>query len=459
MRRSPSLLLLVSLWLPAGMAVAAPKYQLVNATEFGKAFVAHRTDVRTLTAALRLTLGDITAYLGSAPSSYRAYSDSRDPSSGGATFLAHAGGGLANAGGVSLKGLVTCKVGQKGTSVAVVMIRADAPANEFGRLLKPEAQGAPAAPASNDGKAIATGHAPLHTYSFPDGTGTIGLAEGWSTNAQSCLRMVQMQGPGHEGITMGATFTIATPGARYRAPGALVSQFTTPAEVLQAVMPQLSQMGMGRGEPMRELDSVVTVADQQPFSARGKLAILRWGVTETGNNGSRAHYKVFGQVAITPLNATSFTMRLTGARAPDASFERDLPVMLQMINSLKTNDAQIRARNAQGLAAQKNWFNNQQKAHKQQVAAFDAHNRQWEASEKAFDERNQRVEDAQNTRARSNDNFDELIRGYRTVEDTETGIKTSVDLGNVDKIVEDLNLHDPGRYREIPLRDEVDPVR
>jgi hypothetical protein len=452
MRCSPSLLLLVPLWLPAGLAVAAPKYQIVNTTEFGKAFVAQRQDARTLSAALRLTLSDITAYLGSAPSSYRAYSDTRDASSGGATFLA-------NAGGVALKGLVTCKVGQKGTRVAVVMIRADAPPNEFGRLLNPEAPNTPAAPASADGKAIATSHAPLRTYSFPDGTGTIGLAEGWSTNGESCLRMVQLQGPVNEGITMGASFSIVTPGARFRAPGALVAQFTTPAEVLQAVMPQLSQMGMRQGEPMRELDSVVTVADQQPYSPRGKLAILRWGVTESSNNGSRAHYQVFGQVALTPLNANSFTMRLTGARAPDASFEHDLPVMLEMINSLKTNDAQIRARNGQGLAAQKNWFANQQKAHKQQVAAFDAHNRQWEASEKAFDERNQRVEDAQNTRARSNDNFDELIRGYRTVEDTETGIKKSLDLGNVDKIVDDLNEYDPGRYREIPLRDEVDPLQ
>ena len=61
--------------------------------------------------------------------------------------------------------------------------------------------------------------------------------------------------------------------------------------------------------------------------------------------------------------------------------------------------------------------------------------------------------------SRRNDNFDELIRGYRTVEDTQTGEKRSMDLGNVDKIVDDLNEHDPGRYREIPLRDEVDPLR
>jgi hypothetical protein len=28
----------------------------------------------------------------------------------------------------------------------------------------------------------------------------------------------------------------------------------------------------------------------------------------------------------------------------------------------------------------------------------------------------------------------------------------------VDKIVDDLNEHDPGRYRQIPLRDEADPL-
>lgn len=60
--------------------------------------------------------------------------------------------------------------------------------------------------------------------------------------------------------------------------------------------------------------------------------------------------------------------------------------------------------------------------------------------------------------ARGHDDFDELIRGYRTVEDTQTGVKHSVDLGNVDKIVDDLNESDPGRYRQIPLRDEADPL-
>jgi hypothetical protein len=59
---------------------------------------------------------------------------------------------------------------------------------------------------------------------------------------------------------------------------------------------------------------------------------------------------------------------------------------------------------------------------------------------------------------RSNANFDEMIRGYRTVEDTATGDKTSVDLGDVHQVVQNLNYSDPGRYKEIPLRDELYPL-
>lgn len=59
---------------------------------------------------------------------------------------------------------------------------------------------------------------------------------------------------------------------------------------------------------------------------------------------------------------------------------------------------------------------------------------------------------------RSITDFDETIRGIRTVEDTQTGEKTSVNLGDVHQIVDNLNEHDPGRYKEIPLRDEMFPL-
>jgi hypothetical protein len=50
------------------------------------------------------------------------------------------------------------------------------------------------------------------------------------------------------------------------------------------------------------------------------------------------------------------------------------------------------------------------------------------------------------------------MRGYRTVEDSQTGERRSVDYLNLDEIVDDLNKGDPDRYRQIPLGDELHVV-
>lgn len=52
---------------------------------------------------------------------------------------------------------------------------------------------------------------------------------------------------------------------------------------------------------------------------------------------------------------------------------------------------------------------------------------------------------------------DEIIRGYRAVEDTQTGQQADVNLEDAHAIVDKLNEGDPGRFIEIPLRDELDP--
>lgn len=50
---------------------------------------------------------------------------------------------------------------------------------------------------------------------------------------------------------------------------------------------------------------------------------------------------------------------------------------------------------------------------------------------------------------------DEGIRGYRKVYDTKTGEESDINLGDVNGVVNALNEADPGRYVQIPLRDEV----
>jgi hypothetical protein len=65
----------------------------------------------------------------------------------------------------------------------------------------------------------------------------------------------------------------------------------------------------------------------------------------------------------------------------------------------------------------------------------------------------QTTQNRQQAEQRMADNWTEAFRGTRVVEDTRTGTRAHVPLGDSAEIVERLNRHSPGRYREIPLRD------
>lgn len=453
--RSPSLAsrgLLLASWLAAMQFACSaradgPEYRTVKATEFGKSLLAERTDAKTLTAALQLTRTDLTRYFGAAPSVFSAFADSKDPQSGGATFLVSAQGG-------QLKGLVTCQVGDAKTRVAVSYIRADAPAAEWGRLVQqpPAAAASPAAAApvpppepTGPAPVTATGvaHVPLRSYNFPDGTGSVGLAEGWTTDAQSATHLALLHGPNDELVSVGASYSVQGPRSTLpRGPTALVAQYGPPIEVFAALVPQFSQMSLRQNGPSLTLDHLTKVADENAGPKR-QVSVLRYGITETAPGGARKHYQAMGWVGVSPMPPGMFMVTLTQVRAPDATFEKMKPLMFQMVNSIKTNDAVIQRKSSAQLSAQRQRFDAQQARMRSQQAANDAQHKQYY--------------ERQNETARRNDNFDEYIRGVRTVEDTQTGVKTSVDLGNVDKVVDTLNEHDPGRYRQIPLRDEVHP--
>jgi hypothetical protein len=150
------------------------------------------------------------------------------------------------------------------------------------------------------------------------------------------------------------------------------------------------------------------------------------------------------QLEVYPLGPGAWAFFATQLTAPQETFKQDLPVMLAQCNSLKENAAVIQQKTRENIAAQNQRFAAMQAANKQVQDAFDAKNRSWE--------RDQLI------RSRSNTDFDETIRGYRTVEDTRTGERASVDLGNVHDVVEGLNRYDPDRYKEIPLRDELYPL-
>jgi hypothetical protein len=463
------LLVLGTALLPSGCKSrpdAPPEYRTVKSTDFGKSLVLERKDAKTLQAALQLTEADLTRYFGVAPSIFRAFADSQNPRSGGATFVVDAKGGR-------VKGLVTAEVGDAVAHVAVAYLRADAPKEEWARLTQlPATEGVPAGPApsapsmtaasaaaqsrNSQGATVAQmGHVPLRTYDFPDGTGSVGLAEGWTTEARTGTRAALLKGPDGAQISVGGMYTLLNPRSTLpRGPTAVFASYGPPIEVYAAVVPQFSKLSARQGGPSRMIDHLTKVADQD----NGRLSVLRYGLTETQPSGAARHYTAMAWVGVGGAPGSALlTLTLTELRAPDSTFERDKPVMFEMLHSLKENVGAVQRKSSRELAQQKQQFDAQQARMRAQQAANDVQHKQYWDKQKAVEDDRKAVAVRQNEQARGNDNVDEYVRGIRTVEDTQSGVKTSVDLGNVDKLVDTLNEKDPGRYRQIPLRDEAHP--
>jgi hypothetical protein len=417
--------------LPAG-------YSVVSTTDAGRALAAQKQGTATVTSALRSTFSDLSGYFDGKPTIVRGYQDTQDSSSGGASFTA-------NLNGQPVKGLVSCKLNQSGAgasmaSVAVLYCKATATPADWKKLMAPAGGGASAGPA--DAAAIT-----LHDYQFADGTGSIGLADGWTTNAQTCHGMFIVTGPADQVITMQLNVTVVTPNSTSvrmnQQLNANAVRMGGQPRPLGLYVAQMSAQRQRKGGTAFTLDHLTEIRQTKPMLPKGRAAFANYGISVV-ENGQPKHRLVLALMEVDPVGNDSFMFGMSTAGAPDATFKSDLPTMLAIMNSLKENAAVFQQQTQQQIARQNQWFAAQQASQRKVQAAYDDYNKDMATNSII--------------RARSDDNFDEVIRGVRTVEDTSTGEKTSVDLGNVDNIVDNLNYAQPGRYKEIPLRDEADPL-
>jgi hypothetical protein len=146
------------------------------------------------------------------------------------------------------------------------------------------------------------------------------------------------------------------------------------------------------------------------------------------------------------------------ASAPTRTFERDLPAMLAEAFSMSENADAVMAKSRREIAAANALADSQRAANARIVDARMTASRAAGAATDARIRSTENIERDAEIRQRSAADFDEVIRGERTVEDTQTGERTRVDLGDVHDIVDHLNEADPGRYKEVPLRDEMYPM-
>jgi hypothetical protein len=487
---------------PAGYTVEA-------STDFGKSLVTQKPNVTTVEAALLVVFPDLETYFGNRPMIGSAYQDAHDPTSGGATF-----GATFN--GQAVRGIVSCKVHDGGASVAVVFGRTDAPKAEWEKLMKSPAQAggaapAPAAPAGPEtvvpgtppDSANAAG--PLSEYDYADGTATLGLASGWTTQCQSALDPAGIAGPANQFILLHNSANVCTPdspqvkqrqqlldmqakNAAFYAqrgftlpapkplPPLLVAPFTDPMTAVQNMIPQFSKRSEFNNGPTIALDRIISSQDLPSPLPNGKRALINYLMTRT-LNGQSDSYHVQIVLVTAPLGGASpptawMWFARYSVQAPAATFDHDLPIMMAMVNSEKVDQARAmqvaQARNQQMqqmgqqmLAASRA---QQQASYEQfqrdQQTRADIHQQQMDQTQAGYDAHNQQFSDYELQRSRNAADFNESIIGTRTIYDTVTGQSGYANLTDVNGVVDSLNQAalDPNRFVQIPLRDQLYPL-
>lgn len=417
--------------LPAG-------YTALASTATGRALFAQKTDATTVQAALRGTLADLATVFDGKPKVAGAFADAKQGQQGGASFTGTIKG-------QAIKGFILCGIGDKGAAMSIVYDAADAPQADWAQL---------------------TGALPQNvkwtSYDIGNGAGSISLPADWKLGRTTQLGAVMATGPKGQAVDLGDGAEIVTPDnwlvkgyeqqvAQARAYGGqapppfsmFVAPYGTPEDDLKNLVPQFSTFSQRAGGPALKLEAILKSVPVQSFSPNGTAARILYTAIRT-THGRAEHLRAWIQIDAYQLSQTSWGIMFSGLSGPEATFASDMPIMMQISQSWKLNDAVVQQHTQQQIAQQN-----------QRFAAFEG---AMKAKSDAFDGYMADVRKNELIQQRSNDNFDEIIRGYRTVEDTETGDKTSVDLNNVDGVVNSLNASDPGRYIQIPLRDEADPL-
>ena len=188
---------------PLGLGAAPAGYTVAVSTGPGKSLVTEKPNIASVKAALEATLPDLAGYFGQRPAIGSAYQNAKDTSSGGATFSSTLDGH-------AVRGIISVKLRDGSAKVAIVFGRADAPKREWEKLMTAPAQQASTTAPAKKGQAGRTSAAnvALTEYDYPDGTGSIGLPEGWTTQAQSAADGVAIKGPANQVIFVHNAVTV-----------------------------------------------------------------------------------------------------------------------------------------------------------------------------------------------------------------------------------------------------------
>jgi hypothetical protein len=404
----------------AGNSSGGPaNYDVLASVPSGKALFALKLGIESAKRGVLAALHDLSKTFDDKPAIAGAFGDANDKQCQ-ASFTAKLKG-------QPVKGTVLCGTGPKGAAVTIIYARADAPMSEIGTLLN-------ALPTPSN----------WVNHPLPGGSGTIQLPSDWRLKEAAQLGSVTALGPTGQIIGLGIGGEVTDPrspfAAQVRASGLLVAPYSDPVTTLRNLSPQLSVLSQRTGGPAIRLNNILTNSPDAPQIPGGQAAWIKAGFT-MGNAQRSTNVLEILRLECYPLGQFAWGFYTSYATAPEATFDSDLPVMIQIAKSWKLNDQQVMDNSHQMIEAQNRSF-----------AAFE---HSMKERNQAFDSYMQSVRNSERVRERSNADFDEVIRGYRTVEDTQTGDRRDVNLGYSKEIVDKLNEKEGyARYKEIPLRDQ-----
>jgi hypothetical protein len=469
-------------------------YTVITSTASGKSIATQKPNVTRLNDAFIATFSDLATYFGTRPTLDSAVQNAKDPTVGNATFSVTLNG-------QNNRGIVSCKLHDGSASISIVYGQADAPKSDWDKLMAPPAPTAAPAPQQAAAPAqpgeVAAANIPLTEYDYPDGTGSIGLATGWTTQSQSADDPTAVVGPADQTVMLHSSVMVMTPDSPVVAqrqrlqsqtqqmeqnmpqyhpkplPPLLVAPLTDPATAVQNMIPQFSKRSEFNNGPSFTLDKIISSQDAPCKLPGGKRAVIDYLLTKT-SNGQSTTYHVKANLITAPIQGNGAWMWFVAgsATAPQATFDQDLPIMLAIAKSEKVNQdkaSQIAAqRNQQNIqtgqamiAAQQKQFDANYAMNEQNFQTRqDIYKQQQAQTEAGYAAHNQQFNDYELQRSRNAADFNESIIGTRTIYNTVTGESGYANLTNVNAVVNGLNQAalDPTQWIQIPLRDQLYPL-
>ncbi|MGH7969763.1 MAG: hypothetical protein ACREIC_13650, partial [Limisphaerales bacterium] len=377
---------------PDVVANRLPGYDVLASAGTGRTLFMATADTQSAKQGVLRAVHDLARVFDAKPAIEGAFGDERDKQCY-SSFSAKQNG-------QAVKGFVVCGIGERGAAITVVYNRVGAPVQDTATLMA-------ALPVPSK----------WVTHQLPGGSGVIQLPPEWKLTQSTTLGSVVAEGPNGQNVGLGIGAEVVDPNsfiaAQVRAAGTmLVAPYSDPVTALKNLAPQLSQMSQRKGGPALQLDKIISTSPAKAQLPNGQAAwiLSRWIKV---SNGKSEAVRELSVLECYPVGNLAWGLYASYGSGPEATFDRDLVTMMQIAKTWKLNNQMV--------------MNNSQQMINAQNRSFAAFEQSMKAKNDAFDRYMQSVRNSEVAREKSNADFDEIIRGYRAVEDTATGNRSDVD--------------------------------